>query len=87
MLYEFELGLNATETTKDICFAKDESEVDQSAVTKWFKKICLGWKSFNDRARSGRPEAMHSTVMLQAIETIPVGDISPLNDEPLKLVD
>ena len=55
MIYEFELYLKGTEVIKNIYCAKYESTVDSSTVTKWFKKYCSGYKSFNDQARSGRP--------------------------------
>ena len=39
MLYYFEVGQNAAETTKNICWAKGEDTVDHSRVTRWFKKF------------------------------------------------
>ena len=35
MIYEFELGHNATEATKNICCAKGDGAVDHSIETRW----------------------------------------------------
>ena len=39
------------EEAKNISCAKGEDALDHSAVTRWFKKFCLGCKIFNDQAR------------------------------------
>ena len=44
MLYAFDLGYNAVETTKNICCAKDKSTINHSTVTGQFKKFCSGCK-------------------------------------------
>ena len=67
-LYKFELGHNTTESTKNICCAKDEGAIDHSAVTRWFKKFYLGFKNLNNQTRPGRPKSIDSEVVLQAIE-------------------
>ena len=72
MLYEFKLGHNAAEATKNICCVKGEGTVDYNTVTRWFKKFCLGCKNCNDQARLGRPKTMNSEDLLQAIEVNPV---------------
>ena len=41
MLYEFELGYNVVEATKNICCVEDEVTVDNSAVNRWSKKFHL----------------------------------------------
>ena len=48
MIYEFGLGRNAMETTKNIWCAKDEGTVDHSTVTRWFKKFHSGCKNLNN---------------------------------------
>ena len=68
LLYEFELGHNAAEVTKNICCAKGEGRVDQSTITRRSKKFYFGCKNFDDRARSDRPKTMDSEDLLQAIE-------------------
>ena len=52
MLYEFELGHNTTEATKNIYCVKGESAVDHNTVNRWFKKFCSGCKNLDDQAVS-----------------------------------
>ena len=68
MFYEFELGQNAGETTKNIWFPKSEVAVDYSTITGRLKKFCSGWKNRVDQARSGRSKNLDSEAMLQTIE-------------------
>ena len=56
MLYKYEVGWDAAEATKSICCTKCKGSVDQSKVTKYFKKFSLGYQNFNDLKRSGRPK-------------------------------
>ena len=44
MLYEFELGHNAMEATKNMCCAKGES-----TVTRWFMKFWSDFKNYNNQ--------------------------------------
>ena len=62
MLYEFKLGHNTVEATKNICYTKGEGTVDFDTVYRWFKKFCLGCKNFNDQVRSGRSKTVDSKV-------------------------
>ena len=48
-LYEFKLGHIAAEATKNVCWAKGESEVNHSILIKSFKKFCLGSKNLDDQ--------------------------------------
>ena len=50
LLYEFELGHNATKATKNICCAKDHAFV-HSTETRWFKKFHSGSKNLDDPTR------------------------------------
>ena len=52
--YAFKLSHNITEATKNISCEKSEGAIDQSTITKWFKKFCLSYKNLNDQVRSGR---------------------------------
>ena len=36
MLYEFQLGHNATEATKNSCREKGDDTVDYNTITRWF---------------------------------------------------
>ena len=70
-LYELELAHNAAEATKNICCVKGEGTVDNSTVTKSFKKFLHGYKYFDDQIRSGRPKTVDSDAVLQAIKVNP----------------
>ena len=72
MPYEFELGHNTTEATKNICSAKNEDAVNHSIINRWFKKFHLDCKNLDIQARSGRPKTVDSETMLHAIEANPV---------------
>ena len=71
MLYKFKLIQNATESTKNICWAKGEGIVVYSIVNRWFKKFSLGCKDLNDWTKSGRSKAFDSEVILQTIKANP----------------
>ena len=73
MLYQFELGDNATETTENIC-VKGEGSVDYIIVTRSFKKFCSGCKNLDNKTSSSRLKTMKSEAMLQAIEANPVSN-------------
>ena len=47
MVYEFKLGHDSVETTKNICCAKDEGAVDHC-----YQKFCSGCKKLDDQAGS-----------------------------------
>ena len=64
MLYKFELGHNAMETTKNIYCMKDENTVHY----RLFKKFCLGCKNLDSQVRSGRPKIIDSQGILQIKE-------------------
>ena len=70
MLYDFKLGHNNVEATKNICFAKGEDTVNHSTITRLFKTFHLGCKNLDNQARSGSPKTktVESEAMLQAIE-------------------
>ena len=65
--YQFELGHNTTQPTKNIYCMKGEGAVDHSTVTRWFKKFCSSCKN-DDQEKAGRPKTIDSKAMLQAIE-------------------
>ena len=66
--YEFELGHNIAEATKNICCVKSEDAVNHSTVTRCFKKFCPSCKNLSNQARSGKPKSVDSNAVLQAIE-------------------
>ena len=48
MLYKFELGHNAAEETKSICWVKGEGTFDHNMVTRWLKKFCSSCKNIDE---------------------------------------
>ena len=65
MVYEFELGHNAAETTKDICCTKGEGTLDQSAINRWLKKYHKKYYINNDvQASWGGPRIVDSGAVL-----------------------
>ena len=54
MHFDIELGHNAIEATKNVCFVKGKGTVDPSTVTRWVKKFPLGCKNLNEQVRPCR---------------------------------
>ena len=68
MLYEFKLYPNAMEGSKNICYAKGESTVNHSTVTRLFKKVLWCCKNLDNQERSGRAKSEDIEIVLLAIE-------------------
>ena len=64
ILYEFKLG----GSNLKYFWVKNNGAVDQSTVTRWFKKFYSGCKNLDDQERSGKSKIVDSGAMLQAIE-------------------
>jgi histone-lysine N-methyltransferase SETMAR len=55
MLYEFDRGSTAAETTKNIHAAYGEEAVGSSTCYRWFSKFRSEDTNLTDKLRSGRP--------------------------------
>jgi histone-lysine N-methyltransferase SETMAR len=55
MLYEFQLGNNASAAARNICTALGEGTVAERTCRDWFKRFREGDISLEDYPRSGRP--------------------------------
>ncbi|CAF1671564.1 unnamed protein product [Rotaria magnacalcarata] len=55
ILYEFQLGNNATTAARNICAALGEGAVADRTCRDWFKRFREGDMSLEDRPKSGRP--------------------------------
>ncbi|CAF2870074.1 unnamed protein product [Rotaria sp. Silwood2] len=55
ILYEFQLGNNATAAARNICAALGEGLVADRTCRDWFKSFHEGDMSLEDRPKSGRP--------------------------------
>ena len=67
MLYEIELGHNAMETIKNICWMNNKDTINYSS----FKKLCSVCKKLDDQERSGRTKTVDSDGVLQARDATP----------------
>ena len=68
-LSKFELGHNAAEVIKKICYVKGERAVNHSAVTTWLKKFRSGFMNPDNQTMLGRPKTFDSNAVFQTIET------------------
>ena len=55
ILYEFQLGNNASAAAHNICAALGDDAVADRTCRDWFKRFCEGDISLEDRPSSGRP--------------------------------
>ena len=67
MLYEFKLGHNAAEESKNICCAKSKETADDSIGSWWLKKFLSGFMNLH-QIRSGRNKSVDSEAVLQVID-------------------
>ena len=81
MFYQFELGHNTMEATKNICCTKRQGIVDYNTKTRGLKKFCSDCKIFNDQVKSGRPKSEDSKVVLQAIKSNLASSIQRVSDK------
>ncbi len=64
-LYEFELGHNAAEVTRNINAVFDECTANKRTIQRWFKKFCSGDMSFENEG-PGRPDIVVDDHKLKA---------------------
>ena len=86
MLYEFELGSNTVEASKNICCTKGKGSVDHSTVTRCFKKFQSVYKNLHNQVKSARPKTMDSEAMLLAIEANPLSSTWRVSGELIILL-
>jgi len=55
MLYEFNLKKNATQSTKSICSAYGDDDLDVRTCQNWFARFNAGDFDLNDKERTGKP--------------------------------
>ena len=71
VLYEFEVGNNASEATKTICCLKGEVLVDHSTVIRWLKKFHLVCNELDNQAKSSRTIIINSEAVPRALKVTP----------------
>ncbi|XP_014481254.1 PREDICTED: histone-lysine N-methyltransferase SETMAR-like [Dinoponera quadriceps] len=63
MLYEFQLGHNATETHKNLFSGFGPSKVKVRTVQRWFEKFRSGDMKLQDESCTGRPKELDDDVL------------------------
>ena len=81
ILYEFKLGHNIKEASKNIYCIKGKRAVDHSTITWWFKKFCFCDKKLDNQTRSGRPKIVNSKTVLQTITANLMNSIQRVSGE------
>ena len=71
LLYEYQLGHTASETTRNICQAVGKGALSITTACAWFNRFRNKDYFFADEPRSGRPTAIDLTELKQAIESDP----------------
>lgn len=71
MLYHFQEGLTAAETTRKICAVYGPNPLQAPVVRKWFARFKDGNFDIKDRDRSGRPSAVETEQITGLVESTP----------------
>jgi [histone H3]-lysine36 N-dimethyltransferase SETMAR len=71
LLYEYQLGNNPTEATRNICCAIGEASISQPTASRWWKIFDDGDYSLKDRPKSGRPLEVDIDQLLALIKSDP----------------
>lgn len=79
--YEYQLGHNAAEATKNICNAEGADSLNDSTARRWFQKFREGDFSLKDQPRTGRPVCIDSNELLTNIEENPTKSSRTLAEE------
>ena len=81
LLYEFQLGHNATEAARNINNAKGDGTVPIRTAQNWFLNFRSGNLSTDDQARSGRPREVDRDAVIEAITDHPSKTTRMLADD------
>jgi histone-lysine N-methyltransferase SETMAR len=81
LLYEFELGRDATTAAGNINRAKGRRVVPERTARWWFAKFRDGDTNVNDQPRSGRPREIDREAVIEAIDLDPTLTTEDLADE------
>ncbi|XP_035232950.1 histone-lysine N-methyltransferase SETMAR-like [Stegodyphus dumicola] len=68
LLYDFNVGLSAAESSRQVCQAFGDDGVNKQTTRQWFQKFRSGDMSFSDAPRSGWPQALNDEALKAAIE-------------------
>jgi len=73
--------LSAAAAAREICQVEGQGTVSPRTARKWFKRFNEGRTSIEDDARSGRPKAVDSDALRQAVEANPGTSTRRLSDD------
>ncbi|GFY43355.1 histone-lysine N-methyltransferase SETMAR [Trichonephila inaurata madagascariensis] len=68
LLYDLKVGLSAAASSRRICQAFEDSDVNERTARHWFQKFRSDELSLCDKARTGRPHASDEEALQAAIE-------------------
>ena len=71
LLYEFNLGHNASVATRNICQAYGQDAITKTTVLSWYDRFRNNNYSLEDEPRPGRPTTINLDELKQLIETDP----------------
>ncbi|GFY57116.1 histone-lysine N-methyltransferase SETMAR [Trichonephila inaurata madagascariensis] len=66
LLNDFKVGLSATASSRRICQAFADSDINECAARHWFQKFTSIDSSLCDKARTGRPQALDDEALQAA---------------------
>lgn len=72
ILYEFQIGHNATEAHKNLCFVFGKSIVSVRMVQRWFEKFRSGDINLQDEPRTGRPDEIDDDALRALVDNEPL---------------
>ncbi len=71
ILYEYNLGKNATQAANTICFAYRDNAVSVRTCQNWFARFREGNFNLEDEERSGRPQELETNELESLLEEDP----------------
>uniref|UniRef100_A0A0N5BM18 HTH_48 domain-containing protein n=1 Tax=Strongyloides papillosus TaxID=174720 RepID=A0A0N5BM18_STREA len=71
ILYEFQLGHNASESARNLCAALGRDVVDVRTVQRWFSRFRAGNTDLEDEGRTGRPSTFNEDFLKSLIQDDP----------------
>ncbi|XP_014487365.1 PREDICTED: histone-lysine N-methyltransferase SETMAR-like [Dinoponera quadriceps] len=81
MLYEFQLGYNATEDHKNLCFVFGPSKVKVRTLQRWFEKFRSGDMKLQDEPRIGRLKELDDNILRALVGNEPLLTTREIGDK------
>ena len=71
LLYDYKLGINASEAARNISRVLGEGAVSKATACRWYERFRNKDYSLEDEQRSGRPSEIDLSELKQVIESDP----------------